>query len=80
MHAGDASRWHPDYRLPPSQEYAEAFLLHWRMEATCYYPAVVAPGGDYIKGFQNHAAWALRGAKESCFLTVENLNGSGSPY
>lgn len=79
VHASDASRRYPDNGLPPAQQYAEALLLHRRMEPTRQDPSVIAPGSHKIESLQNHATRALRGTEESRLMVPQDFDLSGGP-
>ena len=48
----------------PAQEYAQAFLLHRRVEPADHAPAFLAPGGGLVVGGQNNAARTASGAEQ----------------
>lgn len=49
VHASDASRRHPDNRLPTPHQYAEALLFHWRMEPAGQDSSLVSPGSHNVE-------------------------------
>jgi hypothetical protein len=62
-----------------TEQNAEAFPLHYGVEAAYENLSFIAHPRDGIEGLEDHGAGALRGAKEGCLWKIEQRDRASGP-
>ena len=70
-HSVDMAGGHPNNRLTAAQQDCEAFPFHRGMKTARERSPFLPPSGHEVKGFQDNAAGALRGAEEGGYLALQ---------